>query len=133
MIEESLRWDESMWSARPPTPVNADVIRWHADSHHWTRQKAAAEPIFWHRGTKALKLAMGTAIRRTIMAALDRRPEGMTTMELAAVIGRPGNTNAVAAHLKKLRSQFLVFPEPRQKGAGKGGRRWRAVEKPAQD
>jgi hypothetical protein len=134
MTDETLRWDESMWRATPPTPISADVIRWPAEADKWVRQKAAIEPTGKKITGKQRKAADFAAIRLRIMDELRRRTDSVSSEELSAELGM--TTDCVASHLKYLRKLGRVQFDPASIALPNGHhsvKRWVAVQKPSQD
>lgn len=131
--EETLRWDESMWSANPPKPLNADVVRWPADSEKFVRQRVTDAPIYAQRSSKAEKAAKGADISKRIMRELPLRVDGMTSVEIGKLLGV--KTHAISARLQGLRDAGLVAPSDKPIRLPSGGRAfiWKVVEKLAED
>jgi DNA-binding transcriptional ArsR family regulator len=129
VIDEALRWDESMWSATPPTPKGADVVRWPSESDVWVRTAAAPVTDLRRITGKARRLAEFEAVRAEIMAELPKHASGLTAIDIERILGH--RRDAVAAHLRTLRKRGLAEPDAKAVSLPGGGRVlvWRAVEK----
>jgi hypothetical protein len=133
MIDEALRWDASMWSATPPAPKGADVVRWPSESDVWVRTAAVPDTDLRRINGKARRLAEFEAVRAEIMLELPKHRNGATAIDLERILGH--RRDAVAAHLGTLRKRGLAEPDAKALSLPGGGRVlvWRAVQKPAQD